>query len=363
MAYTASEYCDMHYLYGASLGNAAEARRLYAATFPNRQLPSDKVFTRVHSRLRETGSFEVNKRDTGRPRTVRNVEFEEQVLEMFEDDPRLSVRSVARQTNTSSSSVWRILKEENLYPFHLQKVQSLLPEDFVPRVNCVRWFLEQDIVDPNFLSKVLFTDEATFTRDGIFNSRNSHVWALDNPHEIAICHHQHRFSVNVWSGILNNHVIGPYILPIRLTSPSYLVFLRDILPELLEDIPLANLENVWFQHDGAPAHFGQVVKDHLNIVYGHQWIGRGGPVSWPPRSPDLNPLDFFFWGRMKELVYKTPVEDEHELVARIVAASAEIQDDPNVFQNVRESMHKRCRACNAAGGQNFEQLLKTAMVA
>ena len=23
------------------------------------------------------------------------------------------------------------------------------------------------------------------------------------------------------------------------------------------------------------------------------WIGRGGPIPWPPRSPDLSPLDFF----------------------------------------------------------------------
>lgn len=64
-------------------------------------------------------------------------------------------------------------KEKNLYLFHLQKVQSLLSEDFAPIVNCVRWFLEQYIVQPNFLSKVLLTDEATFSRDGILNSRNS----------------------------------------------------------------------------------------------------------------------------------------------------------------------------------------------
>ncbi|GBM88486.1 hypothetical protein AVEN_269361-1 [Araneus ventricosus] len=27
-----------------------------------------------------------------------------------------------------------------------------------------------------------------------------------------------------------------------------------------------------------------------------RWIGRGGPVLWPPRSPDLTPLDFFPMG-------------------------------------------------------------------
>lgn len=93
---------------------------------------------------------------------------------------------------------------------------------------------------------MLFTDEAAFSRDGVFNFRNRHVWAFDNPHEIAVCHHQHEFSVNVWSGILNNHVIGIYILPFRLTSPSYLVFLKDVLPERFENIPLANLQDIWF---------------------------------------------------------------------------------------------------------------------
>lgn len=60
IAYSASEYCDMQYLYGASLGNVAEARRLYDATFPNRQLPTDKVFTRAHNWLKETGWFVMN---------------------------------------------------------------------------------------------------------------------------------------------------------------------------------------------------------------------------------------------------------------------------------------------------------------
>jgi hypothetical protein len=26
------------------------------------------------------------------------------------------------------------------------------------------------------------------------------------------------------------------------------------------------------------------------------WVGRGGPTIWPPRSPDLTPLEIFAWG-------------------------------------------------------------------
>ncbi|MDA5927441.1 hypothetical protein M9999_15270, partial [Listeria monocytogenes] len=28
-------------------------------------------------------------------------------------------------------------------------------------------------------------------------------------------------------------------------------------------------------------------------------------ISWPPRSPDLTPMDFFLWGYLKAKVYDT----------------------------------------------------------
>ena len=31
-----------------------------------------------------------------------------------------------------------------------------------------------------------------------------------------------------------------------------------------------------------------------------RWVGRGGPTAWPPRSPDLTPLEFFVWGFIKD---------------------------------------------------------------
>src|SRR5258705_1336501 len=52
----------------------------------------------------------------------------------------------------------------------------------------------------------------------------------------------------------------------------------------------------------------------------------GGPVAWPPRSPDLTSLDLFFWGHMKNVVYETPINTEEELVARIVVAAESIRE-------------------------------------
>jgi len=33
------------------------------------------------------------------------------------------------------------------------------------------------------------------------------------------------------------------------------------------------------------------------------WIGRGGTIAWPPRSPDLTPLDFSVWRYVKDQVF------------------------------------------------------------
>jgi hypothetical protein len=35
-----------------------------------------------------------------------------------------------------------------------------------------------------------------------------------------------------------------------------------------------------------------------------QWIGRRGAVEYPPRSPDLTPLDFYLWGTLKDMAYR-----------------------------------------------------------
>ena len=59
-----------------------------------------------------------------------------------------------------------------------------------------------------------------------------------------------------------------------------------------------------FMHDGAPAHFSTEVRDRLNNIYPLRGIGQGGPVAWPPISPDLKLLDFFLWGLPRNLVFK-----------------------------------------------------------
>lgn len=55
------------------------------------------------------------------------------------------------------------------------------------------------------------------------------------------------------------------------------------------------------------------MKKQLTGTYGHRWIGNRGSVRWPPRSPDLNPMDFLIWGHLKQLVYRAVLQHENDL--------------------------------------------------
>lgn len=243
---------------------------------------------------------------------------------------------------------------QGLHPFHFQRVQNLTPEDFPARVEFGRWVLN----NVQILSKILWSDEATFTRNKVFNCHNTHFWASENPKVIRRTNFQHRFSVNLWAGIIGNKLIGPIEIPNRLNSEQYLNFLQNQLGGLLEDVPLIARVGMYFQHDGAPAHFGRPVRNWLNENYPDRWIGRGGPVAWPARSPDYNPLDYYFWGHMTHIVYATEVDSREELIDRINLAGTEIKQ--NQFQILRASQNIRRRAtfCIRQNGDLFEHLLK-----
>ena len=56
-------------------------------------------------------------------------------------------------------------------------------------------------------------------------------------------------------------------------------------------------------------------------------MGRGGPFTWPARSPDLNVLDYFVWGYIKNKVEHRRHGTEAEVRAEIVAAFDTITPD------------------------------------
>ena len=88
----------------------------------------------------------------------------ENILAMVDRSPRLSTRRMAsRIGGVSHMLVLRALHEEDYYPYHDQPVQHLEPGDHAKRMDFCRWIQAH----PELLGVILFTDEASFTRDGV----------------------------------------------------------------------------------------------------------------------------------------------------------------------------------------------------
>jgi hypothetical protein len=134
-------------------------------------------------------------------------------------------------------------------------------------------------------------------------------------------------------GILGLHLLGPVVLPNRLTGAVYHLLLVNDLPVLLEHVPLHQRQHTGFMHYGAPPHFLRIVGQHLNQTFGEQWIGRWGPVNWSARSPDLNPLDFWLWGHLNTLVYSAPISDLVVLQQRAENVCQEIRIKPGIIRH------------------------------
>ena len=346
--YTNIQYTEMVRTLARCDDNVELARRVFYERYGCRV--SARTMLSATQRLRDSGTFRPNTA-LDRGTNVRNTRLQANILDYFDEHPESSTREAAPLFDCSHMYVWRTLRADGEHPFHLRRCQELTPADYLPRLEFSRWLLE------NWQRNIIWTDESTFTRVGMYNQHNQHLWMHENPHACRVDSFQHRFSVNVWAGVIGTQVLGPVFLP-RLNGDTYLQFLREILPELLDDVPLVLLRDVFYQHDGAPAHFTWNVRQHLDTEYGARWIGRGGPVQWPPRSADLTPLDFYLWGRIKSLVYVNEATSVDDLKEKIELAFVTVKSDIEVLNKLRYNLRKRAVKCIEQGGGHFESLMK-----
>jgi hypothetical protein len=78
-------------------------------------------------------------------------------------------------------------------------------------------------------------------------------------------------------------------------------FLRPKIDEYGEE---HNLEDFWFQQDGATAHTARRPWAILKEMFPGRVVSLNEAVPWPSRSLDLSPCDFFLWGYLKAEVFK-----------------------------------------------------------
>lgn len=119
---------------------------------------------------------------------------------------------VGREIGISHVLVHKILKENEIHPYHFIRVQQLLPRDHPPRRRFAQNYLEAVRENPLFPRRILWTDECTFTQDGIFNSHNYHYYGFENLFFTWDNKSQYRFKVNVWAGLIDDELVNNFYI-------------------------------------------------------------------------------------------------------------------------------------------------------
>lgn len=157
----------------------------------------------------------------------------------------------------------------------------------------------------------------------------------------------------VWAGIVADEIIGPFFFDERVNGESYLTMLGDEIYPRLQELNI-NPQEIVFQQDGAPAHNHRDVIDWLNENF-VGLIGTNADTRWPPRSPDLTPLDFAIWPYIKNIVYQTQPNSMADLRERIINAFGTIT--PEMLGNIRANILKRLNLCLLLDGNHIEPFL------
>ena len=118
-----------------------------------------------------------------------------------------------------------------------------------------------------------------------------------------------------WQGISKPVIVDPQVT--KVNADYYTAHVKnDLVPALKRFYPL---NDGIFVQDGASSHTSNKCQRFLSKEFGKS--RKVSKKQWPPQSPDLNPLDYFFWAEVQSKVFEArrePFKDQQELEAQIL---------------------------------------------
>src|SRR5436190_8492984 len=195
-------------------GNSArEVSSMFGVKYPNRPIPASTTVNRIIRKLETAGTLLNNCKCNKDDRNLRQNEENENtfnVLATVAKNPNASIRQIAKNIGLHHSRVLRILKKHKYHSYKYHFHQELRENDFVKRNTFCFQMMEKCNENREILKNILFTDECTFTLHNEPNVQNCRVWSTENPNIIVETRTQYPQKVNVWTGIIGHHIIGPF---------------------------------------------------------------------------------------------------------------------------------------------------------
>ncbi|GFX04234.1 hypothetical protein TNCV_3973831 [Trichonephila clavipes] len=229
--------------------------------------------------------------------------------------------------------------------------------DHQARRRFIEWAQNEIAVVPDFHKRILFSDEAHFWLNGYVNKQNCRIWSEANP-QVYVETPLHPEKLTIWCALWAGGIIGPYFFKndeghnVTVNGDRYRAMITNFfIPELNNH----DVQELWFQQDGATCHTARAAIDLLKDTLGDRLISRFGPVNWPPRSCDLTPLDYFLWGYVNSLVYADKPQALDHLEDNIRRVIADIR--PQMLEKVIENWTSRLDYIRASRGSHMPEII------
>ncbi|GFW32715.1 putative transposable element [Trichonephila clavipes] len=200
-------------------------------------------------------------------------------------------------------------------------------------------------------------DEAHFWLNGYVNKQNCRIWSEANP-QVYVETTLHPETLTIWCALWASGIIAPYFFKtdeghnVTVNGDRYRAMITNFfIPELNNH----DVQERWFQQDGATCHTARATIDLLKDMFGDRLISRFGLVNWPPRSCDLTPLDYFLWGYVISLVYANKPQTLDQFENNIRRVIADIR--PQMLEKVIENWTSRLDFIRASRGSPMPEII------
>jgi len=341
--------------------NVTTTLRKWGSAHRGEPKPAYNTVKNIINKFETSGRLEDNLESTvGRRNSSRTPDIVEEAERIIEEDPTTSVRTLARDLSISKTSAHRVLREDlKKYPYKIQPGHELKEHHIAERQRLaseICELIDRKILDP---MKLISSDEAHFHLCGYINKQNDRRWASERPSSVEQrpLHPQY---TTVWAAISSDGVEDfQFIRNKKVNSSLYTEILEVFISRLTRK---GKTRTHWFQQDGARAHTTKENLEKLRQSFEGRIISRRFPqlfpgegVEWPPNSPDLSPMDFFVWGRVKDLVFKRKPRDLDDLEEKIGQALLALPAES--CRRTFDSFEERLRVAVAMEGIHIEMAL------
>jgi len=283
----------------------------------------------------------------GRPRTVRTKSFIAKIhRNVCQSKKRKSARKISREEGSAPKTVMIAIRDDlSLKAYKKIRVPALTDAHIVKRKSFCIWI--RNHFDHESCRSIMFSDEKWFDQDGQYNRQNDRIYAVSRQAATEDMgtrpEHKFPFKVMVWIGVTFSGLTQLVILPQKTTFDSDF-YVEKVLPIVKRDGIQLIGENFIFQQDGAKPHTSGQTMEAIEKL-GFSIIA---PEKWPPNSPDLNPLDYFFWNEVEVHLKTKKFNNIAQLTQKIKESIKEIP--LKMIQDSIDNFRSRVHACEKNSG-------------